>query len=96
MDKNGYIGEPKFYKKFTISDFNLKNGVTFVMIAKIFVIIISIVATLCFNKTFIFKNDLAKYDLNSLCDKSCIFDDDTEFNKVLTEKHKIYNILNNN
>ena len=95
MDKNGYIGEPKFSKKFSIPDFNLKNGVTAFMIGKIIIIIISIIANLCCNKTFIFKNDLAEYDLNSLCDNTCIFDDDVELNKVLTEKYKIYNILNN-
>ena len=95
MDKNGYIGEPKFSKKFSIPDLTLKNGVTAFMIGKIIVIIISIIANLCCNKTFIFKNDLAEYDLNSICDNTCIFDDDVELNKVLTEKYKIYNILNN-
>ena len=60
------------------------------MIIKIIIIIGSIIANLAFNKVFVFKNDLAEYNLSR---DGCNFDKDEEFNKFLEEKNIINNFL---
>ena len=53
-------------------------GFSIYMILKIIVIIVSIIATLKFSKLFVFKNDLAEYNL---CCDGCKYDNENEFSK---------------
>ena len=79
VDKVEKLGRPKFYEKVIIPDYSFKSGISIYMIVKIIIIICSIIASLKFNKVFIFKNDLAEYNLGQ---NSKQLDDD-EFNKFL-------------
>ena len=84
-------GKPYFYKETTIPDYKIVSGISVYMLAKIFVIIISAIGSLCFNKFYLFENDLAEYNLSQY---GCIYDDDNELNQKLEEKKIIVNILN--
>ena len=54
-----------FYEKFQIPDYEIKYGITVYMIAKIVIIVFSIIIFKCTNKlTFLFKNDLGEFNRN--------------------------------
>ncbi len=90
IDKSGGLGKPKFYEKIIIPDYILKQGISVYMIVKIVVILASIIASLKFSSLFVFKNDLAEYNLSG---DGCKYDNENEFNSFLEEKKKINNIL---
>jgi hypothetical protein len=92
VDKKGEFGHPNFYDNPIIPDYTFKRGVSVIMLAKIGVIALSILGSLCFSKCFFFKNDLAEYDLSGNYDK---YDNEAEFKGFLDQKIKIAKILNN-
>ncbi len=61
------------------------------MIVKIVIIIASIIASFKFNKVFIFKNDLAEYNLNG-----DVYDDESYLKELKKEKANILTILEKN
>ena len=85
---------PDFYGEIIIPDYIFKQGISVIMVLKVIVIIGSIIASLCFSDFFVFKNDLAEYDLSRSNSK---YDFDTEFHKMSKdeEKKKVINILIN-
>ena len=91
IDKKGTFGRPKYYDKVIIPDYTIKKSITVYMIVKIVIIIASIIASLKFNKVFIFKNDLAEYNLNGSA-----YDDESYFNSFKKEKANIVSILKKN
>ena len=92
VDNYGKFGKVNFYKKVVIPDYKLKSGMSIFMIVKMVIIVISMILNQKLNM-FWFKNDLAEYNLCQICSMSNIYDDETEFNRVLYKKYKIYNIL---
>ena len=88
IDKKSTFGRPKYYDKVIIPDYTIKNRITVYMIVKIVIIIASIIATLKFNKVFIFKNDLAEYNLDG-----SKYDDESALNTIEREKSNIFQIL---
>ena len=93
IDNYEKLGKVNFYKKVVIPDYKLKSGMSIFMIAKIVVIVISMIANQKLNM-FWFKNDLAEYNMCQICSSSYIYDNEMEFNRFLYKKDKIYNILN--
>ena len=61
------------------------------MIIKFLIIIGTIIASLFFSNFFVFKNDLAEYNLSG--DQS-IYDNDNKLNSVLGNKIIVANFLN--
>ena len=93
IDNYEKLGNVNFYKKVVIPDYKLKSGMSIFMLAKIVVIVISMIANQKLNM-FWFKNDLAEYNMCQICSTSYIYDNEMEFNRFLYKKNKIYNILN--
>jgi len=91
IDKLGDLGKPKFYEKTIIPDYTFKSGISIYMIVKIIIIICSIIASLKLNKVFVFKNDLAEYNLGQ---DNNMLDNDKEFENFLVKYEKINNYLN--
>ena len=91
IDKLGDLGKPKFYEKTIIPDYTFKSGISIYMIAKIIIIICSIIASLKLNKVFVFKNDLAEYNLGQ---DNGMLDDEEKFAQFLGKYEKINNYLN--
>jgi len=92
IDKEGVFGTPYFYEEVVIPDYTIAHGITILMIVKIIIIVGTIIISLKRQDFFVFKNDLAEYDL---CKDGCIYDKEEEFKKSLEEKRKIINILHN-
>ena len=91
IDKKGVLGSPYFYEEVVIPDYTIKHGITILMIIKIIIIIATIIITLKFSDFFIFKNDLAEYNLSK---DGCTYDNKNgEIYQYLKEKRKIVNIL---
>ena len=93
VDTYKKFGKVNFYEKVVIPDYKLKSGMSIFMIVKMIVIVLSMILNQKLNK-FWFKNDFAEYNMCQICSTSYIYDDETEFNRVLNKKYKIYNILN--
>ena len=91
IDKMGDLGKPKFYEEIVIPDYTFKSGISIYMILKIIIIVGSMIATLKFNKVFVFTNDLADYNLGH---NNNMLDNDIEFKKFLAENKKIINFFN--
>jgi hypothetical protein len=95
IDKTDIFGRPIFYNQVIIPDYIISHGISVYMIVKVIIIIISIFAALRntkLNKISSFKNDLTKYNSN-ICGQ-CIYDNDSELNRVITAKIGTYNLLN--
>jgi len=92
IDKEGVFGTPYFYEEVVIPDYTIAHGITILMIIKIIIIVGTIIISLKFNNFFVFKNDLAEYNLSK---DGCIYDNENEFKRILEEKRKIVNILHN-
>ena len=95
IDKTDIFGRPIFYNQVIIPDYIISHGISVYMIVKVIIIIISIFAALRntkLNKISSFKNDLTKYN-SSICGQ-CIYDNDSELNRVITAKIGTYNLLN--
>ena len=92
LDKTGILGKPKYYEKVIVPDYTIKQGLSVYMIVKMVIIFVSIIASLCFSKFFVFKNDLAEYNLST---EDYEYNNDIKFQNFLNEKNKIVNILQN-
>lgn len=91
IDKDNVFGSPYFYEEIIIPDYVIKNGISVYMILKLAVIIGTIIISLYFSNFFVFKNDLAEYNLSR---DGCVYDNEIEYNKKIAGKQKIINILN--
>ena len=95
IDGNNILGEPLFYDKVIIPDYELKYNISIYMIIKVVIIIVSMIfAFISCDKISDFKNDLAEYNQTNLC---CHNGNNEEYdlNKIKPEKKIIYNFLNN-
>ena len=87
-DTHGHYGKPKFYETSFIPDYTFKQGITVFMIAKIIVIIGSMIGSYYFSSWEIFKNDLGELDKS---DDSKY--DQSELNKIYKEKGGVVHFL---
>jgi len=90
VDYKGKLGKPYFYDKIIIPDYIFKQGISIYMMIKIILIVGSIFANLYLSNKFLFKNDLAEYNL---CGENCVYDNDIDFNKFLNDNYTAKNIL---
>ena len=91
MDVDGtYYGQPGFYGETIVPDYNIKHGLSVYMIIKIILIIATIIITLYFSNFFVFKNDLAGYNLNG---DVCIYDNENTLHYFLQKKYNIVSFL---
>lgn len=91
IDKKGVFGSPYFYEEIIVPDYVIGRGISVYMILKLVIIIGTIIASFFFNKIFLFKNDLAEYNLSK---DDCEWDKEEPFNLFVQENQKIDNILN--
>ena len=91
IDTHGHYGKPKFYETTFIPDYTFKQGITVFMIAKIIVIICSMIGSYYFSSWEIFKNDLGELDKS---DDSKY--DQSELNKIYQEKYRVVKVLKSN
>ena len=90
IDYKGKLGKPYFYDEIIIPDYIFKQGISIYMMIKIILIIGSIFANLYLSDVFVFKNDLAKYNL---CGEKCVYDDEADFNIFLNNNSTAKKIL---
>ena len=90
IDYKGTLGKPYFYDKIIIPDYIFKQGISIYMTIKIILIVGSIFANLYLSDVFVFKNDLAEYNL---CGEKCVYDDENDFNIFLNNNYTAKNIL---
>ena len=91
IDKTGdFYGQPGFYGETIIPDYILKQGISIFMIIKMILIAATIIISLYFSHFFIFKNDLAEYNLSG--DYS-VYDDEKVLYTLLEKKTNIDNFL---
>ena len=90
VDYKGKLGKPYFYDKIIIPDYIFKQGISIYMLIKIILIVGSIFAHLFSSDVFVFKNDLAEYNLAK---DTCIYDNKDEFIKKLNDNYNITRIL---
>ena len=88
IDTHGHYGKPKFYETTFIPDYTFKQGISVFMIAKIIIIISSMIGSYYFSSWKIFKNDLGELD-NSDDSKY----DQSELNNIYNEKFRVVNVL---
>ena len=92
LDTTGdFYGNPSFYGQIIIPDYTIKHGIGVYMIIKFLIIIGTIIASLYFSNFFVFKNDLAEYNLSG---DISIYDNDNELNSILGKKNNVANFLN--
>ena len=83
IDTHAHYGKPKFYDTTFIPDYTLKQGITIFMIAKIILIVCSIIGSYCCYSWKIYKNDLGEIDSSGSCSR---YDNQEELNKIYQEK----------
>ena len=93
LDKAGVFGRPCFYDETFIPDYVFTNGFSVVMIVKIVIIVVSMFGYCCCDKKHPFKNDLAEFDKDMICDKHK-YNSDDELIRIIKENPSIYSILN--
>ena len=83
-----------FYEQVAIPDYKFKSGITVFMIAKLFVIGVSIIIYYCgFNIGWILKSDLSDFNI-TICESSYNADNDENNYKILTsEINKEINLI---
>ena len=92
LDTTGdFYGNPSFYGQIIIPDYTIKHGIGVYMIIKFLIIIGTIIASLYFSNFFVFKYDLAEYNLSG---DISIYDNDNELNSILGKKNNVANFLN--
>ena len=93
IDTHGHYGKPKFYETTFIPDYTLKQGITIFMIAKIILIVASMIGSK-FSSSYvifkIYKNDLAEFNIS---DNGCIYDNQNELNRICQEKGQVVSFL---
>jgi len=92
-DTNGYFGNPKFYDTIFIPDYTLIRGVTIFMIAKIVLIVSSIIGSYCCYSWKIYKNDLGEFDRNG---NFSIYDNPNELDRIKNKKYQVVDVLTRN
>jgi hypothetical protein len=90
IDYKGKLGKPYFYDEIIIPDYIFNQGISIYMLIKIILIVGAIFAHLYLSDVFIFKNDLAEYNLAK---DTCIYDNKDEFIKKLNDNYNITRIL---
>ena len=106
IDTHGHYGKPKFYETTFIPDYTFKRGITIFMIAKIIVIIGSMIGSYCLSScnisckkskeckkckiTNIFQNDLGEFDRSGDISR---YDNQTELNRLYQEKDLVVSYL---
>ena len=100
VDTHGHYGKPKFYETTFIPDYTFKQGITVFMIAKIILIVSSIIGSYYFSScdisckkckiSNIFENDLGEFDRS---DDSSIYANQTEFTRLYVEKGLVVSYL---
>ena len=88
IDTHGHYGKPKFYETTFIPDYTFKQGISVFMIAKIIIIISSMIGSYYFSSWKIFKNDLGELD-NSDDSKYA----QSELNNIYNKKFRVVNVL---
>ena len=87
---HAHYGKPKFYDTTFIPDYTFKQGITIFMIAKIILIVFSIIGSYCCYSWKIYKNDLGEFDS---CGSSSRYDNQEELNKIYQEKGQVVSFL---
>jgi len=90
IDNHGHYGKPKFYDTTFIPDYTFKQGITIFMIAKIILIVFSIIGSYCCYSWKIYKNDLGEFDSNGDYSR---YDNPDELNKFYNEKGQVVSVL---
>lgn len=90
IDTHGHYGKPIFYDTTFIPDYTLKQGITIFMMAKIILIVGSIIGSYCFSSFIIYKNDLGEFDKSG---NSSRYDNPDELNRIYQEKGQVVNFL---
>jgi hypothetical protein len=93
IDNHGHYGKPVFYETTFIPDYTFKQGITVFMIAKIIVIVSSMIGSYCFCSCkicSIFENDLGELDRSG---DNSIYDNQIELNRIYQEKGLVVNVL---
>ena len=83
IDTHAHYGKPKFYETTFIPDYTFKQGITVFMIAKIILIVGSIIGSYCFSSCKICQNDLGEFDR---CGDNSKYDNQIELNRIYQEK----------
>jgi len=91
IDTHGHYGNPKFYETTFIPDYTLIQGMTIFMMAKIILIVSSIIGSYCFSSFIIYKNDLGEFDKSGNSSK---YDNPDELNRIYQEKGQVVDFLN--
>ena len=91
IDTHAHYGKPKFYDTTFIPDYTLKQGITIFMIAKIILIVCSIIGSYCCYSWKIYKNDLGEFVSSG---SSSRYDNQEELNKIYQEKSQVVSFLN--
>ena len=106
IDTHGHYGKPKFYETTFIPDYTFKQGITIFMIAKIIVIVGSMIGSYCLSScnisckkckeckkckiTNIFENDLGEFDRSGDISR---YDNQTELKRIYQEKGLVVSYL---
>ena len=100
VDTHGHYGKPKFYETTFIPDYTFKQGITVFMIAKIILIVSSIIGSYYFSScdisckkckiTNIFENDLGEFDRSGDISR---YDNQTELKRIYQEKGLVVSYL---
>jgi hypothetical protein len=93
IDTHGHYGKPKFYETTFIPDFTLKQGITIFMIAKIILIVGSMIGSQFFSSFSIFQNDLGEFNKSG---NGSIYDNDYELFRINQEKGQVVSFLYRN
>ena len=90
LDSHGHYGKPKFYETTFIPDYTLKQGITIFMIAKMIIIVGSMIGSYFFSSWDLFKNDLGEFNKS---DDSSRYEDQMKLNRIYQEKGQVVSIL---
>ena len=91
IDSHGHYGKPKFYDTTFIPDYTFKQGITIFMIAKIILIVASIIGSYYCSSWKIFQNDLGEFDKSGDYSR---YDNPDELNRIYQEKGQVVDFLN--
>ena len=90
LDSHGHYGKPKFYETTFIPDYTLKQGITIFMIAKMIIIVGSMIGSYFFSSWDLFKNDLGEFNRS---DGNSSNEDQIKLNRIYQEKGQVVSIL---
>ena len=90
LDSHGHYGKPKFYETTFIPDYTFKQGITIFMIAKMILIVGSMIGSYFFSSSELFQNDLGEFNRS---DDNSRYEDQMKLNRIYQEKCQAVNIL---